>query len=325
MDICVCVKEVSQEGRRFSLGLVDARTIHQLKVELQNMGLGDTVEHVKLIFEGRILSDSELLQDAVKLRGGVHDVILHAICGPSIYHSPQSQDNSSVPSSSSSSSFFSSSSSSSPLSRSPLPKLDAQSEQAALAYLAQGSSQGVLSPERHAQLVCALASLTTSSQPRLISSAAVPLPRAGGRPGAPPEPPLRLFDPVLLVRIIIGFFVFTNGASPTKTLFFSVMGIVYYLVEVGFVTAVVKRFLAKEREAQGQADLLQGQAAQGQAQQQPRNPNAVPQTYRSMLRSALVAMLTTGFKIPTVPGFLLDTWSFAMALVMSLFPTWRPT
>lgn len=321
MDICVCVnvKEISQEGRNFSLGKVDARqrTIRELKVELQNMGLGlgETVDHVKLIFEGRILSDSELLQDAVKLRGGVQDVILHAICGPSFYPSPQPQGNSSFPSSSSG-----------PRSRSPLPKLDAQSEQAAFAYLAQGNSQGVLSPERHAQLVCALASLTSSSQPRLVSSAAAPLPRAGGRPGAPPEPRLRLFDPVLLVRIIIGFFLFTNGASPVKTLFFSVMGIVYYIVEVGFVAAVVKRFLAKEREAH----LLQAQAAQGQplvvgqAQQPPRNPNAAPQTYRSMLRSALVAMLTTGLKIPTGPGFLLDIWSFAMALVMSLFPSWRP-
>ena len=224
-----------------------------------------------------------------------------------------------------------------------LPILDAQSERAALTFMSQqaqlSQSLSSLSPERHAHLACALATLSSGSPNFAVprdGAAAPPLQRAGGGPpgaGLAGEQGLRLFDPALIARLTVGFFLLTNGASATRTALFFVGGLFYYLFEVGFVALVLKRFLERNRArrqapragnappARGNLQAGAGAGAAGDAGAAA--AAAADADEEPFMRHALLALLTTGLRVPTAPGLFFDLWALVLGLVCSLFPSWQ--
>lgn len=189
------------------------------------------------------------------------------------------------------------------------PILDPNSERAALALFSQNNNGITLSPEKQAHLAAILSTLTigTASVP---PSAFIQTPhRAIPRPAGPA---VRLFDPALLARLVIGFFLFANGSSSRRMIIFFCIGLAYYLYEVGLASLILKRLLSARPE--NAENHVNNNNIPNAAPQRP-NPNAPP-------RDSLFELLVSNLCIMRDPGILQDGWALVQSLVCSLFPYW---
>lgn len=188
------------------------------------------------------------------------------------------------------------------------PVLDAQSAQAAAALLSAEDSRAVLSPEQHAHLMLTLAALA-SGHSNVVPA---PTPAVAQRAvAAPVEPPLRLFDAFLFLRLAIGFALFSQGLSAQRMAVFFALAVLYYTFEVGLVTLLLKRSLAWVVQLQQQRQPGGGAAG-------PHDPRLANQA-----NNAFIADMSVHFHVPQRPGLLLDLWALLLSLTCSLFPSWK--
>lgn len=183
--------------------------------------------------------------------------------------------------------------------------LDAQSEQAAVALLSTEHARSALSPEQHAYLMLTLAALAHNAVP-------APTPAVAHAVAGPVEPPLRLFDGFLFLRLAIGFALFSQGLSSHRMAIFLALAVLYYAVKVGLIPLLLKRLLARVVQLQQQPGV-NGRAAAG-----PHDPRQANEA-----NNAFVADMTARFHVPQRPGLLLDLWSLLLSLICSLLPSWK--
>lgn len=162
-----------------------------------------------------------------------------------------------------------------------------------LSYVARGESMA--------------AAATTLPAPPQLPAPAVPAP-PGGVVAPPVIPPLVWFDWSLLLRLSIGFALFSQGIPMTGLQMATLVSVslFYYFMETG----IFRHFFQKWTVQTG--DM--GDTDENQNQNARRNP---------VVRHALaIFQLSTG--VPTGPGFFTDVVAFFGSFCLSLIPTWDP-